>query len=149
MNGRLLGVDTGKVRIGLAVSNPERTMAFPLTTYQRQSAARDAGYFRKIVEEEMIGEIVIGLPVHLSGREGKKASEARAFGEWLTEVTGRPVIFFDERYTTVEAESHLWDAGLTHQQRKTRRDRVAAQILLQSYIDAGWPRNQVAGPLEG
>ncbi len=141
MSGRLLGVDPGTVRVGLAVSNPERTMAFPLATYARRGTAVDAGFFRRIVEEERVGEIVVGLPVLLDGREGTKAKEARAFGAWLTQETGRPVIFFDERFTTVEAESHLWNAGLTHKQRKARRDRVAAQVLLQSYIDAGCPPN--------
>ena len=67
---------------------------------------------------------------------------------WLGEVTGRPVAFFDERFTTVEAETHLWNAGLTHKQRKARRDRVAAQILLQAYLDAGCPKDTVPGPLE-
>jgi putative Holliday junction resolvase len=141
VSGPLLGVDPGSVRVGLAVSNPERTMAFPLTTYQRRSAEDDAGYFRKVVEEENVGEIVVGLPIQLNDREGPKAREARAFGAWLAETTGRPVIFFDERFTTVEAESHLWDAGLSHKQRKARRDRVAAQILLQGYLDAGCPES--------
>lgn len=137
MSARLLGVDYGSVRVGLAVSNPERTIAFPLATYQRQNAKRDADYFRQVVEAEHIGEIVVGLPMHLSGREGQKAGEARAFGKWLGETTARPVVFYDERFTTVEAESHLWNAGLTHKKRKARRDRVAAQIILQSYLDAG------------
>ena len=57
--------------------------------------------------------------------------------------------FWDERFTTVEAESALWEAGLTHKQRKARRDRVAAQILLQAYLDAGCPADAAAGPLEG
>jgi putative Holliday junction resolvase len=78
--------------------------------------------------------------MHLDGREGTKAIEARAFGQWVTEVTDRPVVFWDERFTTVEAEDHLWSAGLTHKQRKARRDKLAAQILLQSYLDAGCPK---------
>jgi len=78
-----------------------------------------------------------------------KAGEARKFGAWLGEVTGLPVVFWDERFTTVEAESALWQAGLTHRQRKARRDRVAAQILLQAYLDAGCPPEPAAGPLEG
>ncbi len=145
---RLLGVDYGSVRIGLAVTDPERTIAFPLATYERRGREQDAAYFRKLVEEEAIGQIVLGLPVHLSGQEGKKAAEARAFGQWFEEVTGLPVLFWDERFTTVEAEGFLWAAGLTHKRRKERRDRVAAQILLQSYLEAGCPGEQTPGPLD-
>ena len=89
---------------------------------------------------------MLGLPIHLSGREGQKAQESRAFGAWLTTATGLSVIFWDERFTTTEAESSLWDAGLTHKKRKQRRDRVAAQILLQSYLDVGCPAEQ---PIRG
>ncbi len=136
---RLLGVDYGSARVGLAVSDPERKIASPLTTYQRRDAEQDGRYFRERVREEEVSQLVVGLPVHLDGREGQKAAEARAFGKWLGDVTGLPVVFWDERFTTVEAESALWDAGLTHKRRKERRDRVAAQILLQAYLDAGCP----------
>jgi putative Holliday junction resolvase len=136
---RLLGVDYGSVRIGLAVTDPERKISFPLATYPRRNREEDACYFRKVVDEEAISQIVVGLPIHLDGREGTKAMEARAFGEWLADATDRPVVFWDERFTTVEAEEHLWSAGLTHRQRKIRRDKLAAQILLQSFLDAGCP----------
>ena len=144
---RLLGVDYGSVRIGLAVSDPDRKIAFPLATYTRRSPKHDEGYFRELTEAEEIGEIIVGLPVHLDGHEGSKATEARGFGAWLGKVTGLPVRFWDERFTTVEAEEQLWSAGLTHKRRKARRDRVAAQILLQSYLDAGCPAGTTAGGL--
>jgi putative Holliday junction resolvase len=146
---RLLGVDYGSVRIGLAVSDPERRLASPLAVYERHSRERDAEYFHSLVDAEEIGAIVVGLPVHLDGREGAKAAEARAFGVWLAGTTGLPVTFWDERFSTVEAESALWQAGLTHKKRKQRRDRVAAQILLQSYLDAGCPIDPTIGSLEG
>jgi putative Holliday junction resolvase len=142
-------VDYGKVRVGLAVSDPDRTIAFPLSTLERRGRDADADSFRALVGAEEVGGLVVGLPVHLDGREGEKAAEARAFGRWLGEVTGLPVVFWDERFTTVEAESALWQAGLTHKKRKARRDRVAAQILLQAYLDAGCPPEPTAGPLEG
>jgi len=144
----MLGVDFGSVRIGLAVSDPDRKIAFPLDTYERQSPEHVAVYFRGVVEREEISAIVVGLPIHLSGREGQKAAEARAFGQWLAKTTGLRVTFADERFTTVEAESALWEAGLTHAQRKARRDRVAAQMLLQAYLDAGCPDEPALGPLE-
>jgi putative Holliday junction resolvase len=142
-----LGVDYGTVRVGLAVSDPERKLAFPLATYERRGRDADAAHFRAVAEAEEVGGLVVGLPLHLDGREGQKAVEARAFGRWLGEVTALPVTFWDERFTTVEAESALWEAGLTHKRRKARRDRVAAQMLLQAYLDAGCPAEAPPGPL--
>jgi putative Holliday junction resolvase len=146
---RLLGVDFGRVRVGLAVTDADRRIASPLATYHRRDIAKDAEYFRSLVVQERVGALVVGLPVHLNGTEGQKAAEARAFGRWLGETTALPVVFYDERFTTVEAESALWEAGLTHKRRKARRDRVAAQMLLQSYLVAGCPAEPAAGPLDG
>jgi putative holliday junction resolvase len=145
---RLLGVDYGSVRIGLAISDPDRKFAFPLATHQRGKAEQDAAYFRKVIADEGVGGLVLGLPVHLNGNEGQAATAARTFGRWLAELTGLPLVYWDERFTTVEAESALWDAGLTHKKRKQRRDRVAAQMLLQAYLDAGCPSDPKAGPLD-
>lgn len=136
---RILGVDYGTVRVGLAICDSERIIASPLTTYERRDANRDAAFFKELVKTEEVGALVVGLPIHLSGHEGEKAAEARAYGAWLGQVTGLPVVFWDERYTTKDAERHLWGAGLTHKRRKARRDRVAAQILLQTYLEAGCP----------
>ena len=146
---RLLGVDYGTVRIGLAVSDPERRIASPLTTHERRDRAGDERYFRQLIEEEEIGLIVVGLPIHTNGNESQKSAEARKFGAWLAGVAELPVTYFDERFTTVEAEGFLLAAGLTNKRRKARRDRVAAQILLQAYLDAGCPDESTAGPLEG
>jgi putative Holliday junction resolvase len=146
---RLLGIDFGTVRIGLAVSDSEHRIASPLGQYRRAGRDKDAQHFRRLIEQEEIGSCVIGLPIHLSGREGDKAKEARAFAAWLTVETGLAVAFWDERFTTVEAENSLLAAGLTNKKRKARRDQVAAQILLQSYIDAGCPPSAILGPLEG
>ncbi len=137
--GKLLGVDLGQVRIGLAISDPDRKIAFPLETWTRRGTERDAQHFRELIQEEGVVGLVVGLPMHTDGREGAKAAEARAFGKWLGKTTGLPVAYWDERFTTVEAESALWAAGLTHKQRKARRDRVAAQIFLQAYLEAGCP----------
>ena len=145
---RLLGVDYGTVRVGLAVSDPDRKFAFAAgdvhapRTRTRTPRTSAAGRARR-----RSAALVVGLPVHTDGREGEKAGEARAFGAWLAEVTGLPVVFWDERFTTVEAETQLWDAGLTHKRRKERRDKVAAQIMLQAYLDAGCPPEQPPGPL--
>jgi putative Holliday junction resolvase len=136
---RLLGIDYGTKRIGLALSDPDRKIASPLTTYECVNREADALYFQQVIEREEIGQLVVGLPIHLSGDESPKSTEARAFGKWLHELTGLPVVFADERFSSVEAESALWNAGLTHKKRKARRDRLAAQILLQGYMEAGCP----------
>jgi putative Holliday junction resolvase len=147
---RLLGIDTGQRRIGLAISDPDRKIASPLATYERQSREADQNYFERLVREENVGLLVIGLPVHLNGSEGQKALEARRFGHWLGDVVQLPTIFWDERFTTVEAERAMLGAGLTHKKRRERRDRLAAQIILQSYLDAGCPLTVAEpGPLLG
>ena len=136
---RLLGVDFGTVRVGLAVSDPDRKLAFPLEVYERRTRQVDGAYFRGLIQREEIAGLLVGLPIHLDGREGDKAVQARAYGAWLAETTGLPVTFYDERFTTVQAESALWEAGLSHKRRRQRRDKVAAQMLLQAYLDAGCP----------
>jgi putative holliday junction resolvase len=135
LKGRLLGIDTGTKRVGLAISDADRIIASPLATLERQNAESDAQYFRALIASESVVGIIVGLPMHTDGREGVKAQEARAYGDWLAKITGLPVEYADERFTTLHAESALWDAGLTHQKRKDRRDRVAAQIMLQAYLD--------------
>ena len=135
--GRLAGIDYGTVRIGVAVSDPDRKLASPYETYPRKSQAQDAEYFCRLVAEERIVRFVVGLPLHLSGDLSDKAEEAIRFGCWLSEATGITVDYFDERYTSVEAERLLRDAKLTDKKRKERRDKLAAQILLSAYIDAG------------
>jgi putative Holliday junction resolvase len=136
---RILAIDFGTRRVGAAVCDPGRTIAFPLEVYGRRGPELDAKHYRELVHENDVARIVVGLPLHTSGREGQSAALAREFGEWLSAVTGRPVVYFDERYSTVEAEERLIDAGLTRQKRKSLRDKMAAQILLQAYLDAGCP----------
>ncbi len=145
---RLLGVDYGTKRIGLAISDAKRGMAFPLATHERRGEAQDARDLRQLVLEEEVGGIVLGLPVRTTGTEGRKAAEARAFGAWLERTTGVKVVFWDERFTTTDAEQLLQAAGLTSKRRKARLDMVAAQIMLQSYLDAGCPSQPDVQPLE-
>jgi putative holliday junction resolvase len=145
---RILALDFGTRRVGAAICDAEHTMAFPLEVYDRKGPDHDARHYRDLVHENDVARIVIGLPLHTSGREGRLAAEARTFGAWLTGVTALPVVYFDERYTSVEAEHRLIDAGLTRQKRKLLRDKLAAQLVLQSYLDAGCPETEaVAEPL--
>ncbi len=145
---RLLGVDFGTVRVGLAVSDQGHLISSQLETYHRQNEEQDRRHFQKLVDDEDIGLIILGLPVHLNGHEGEKARQARQFGSWLEKTTHLPVVYWDERFTSLEAENFLLSAGLTNKKRKSRRDQLAAQILLQSYIEAGCPENPTIGPLD-
>ncbi len=141
---RILGLDFGTRRVGAALSDPGRTMAFPVEVYELRGPQADARHYHELVIENEVDRIVVGLPIHTSGREGQLAHRAREFRDWLAAITGRPVMCFDERYTTVEAEHRLIDAGLTRQRRKALRDKLAAQIMLQSYLEAGCPETEAA-----
>jgi putative holliday junction resolvase len=145
---RILAVDPGKARLGLAISDPERRIASPFATWNCRDREQDDRYLRKVIEDEEVGLLIVGLPIHLDGREGVQAQAARKFGAWLGQLTGLPCVFWDERFTTREAEGHLWDAGLSHKRRKERRDQVAAQILLRTYLDAGCPAETTAAPFD-
>ncbi|HZZ72471.1 MAG TPA: Holliday junction resolvase RuvX [Pirellulales bacterium] len=134
--GRLAGIDYGTVRIGVAVTDPEQRLASPFENYTRRGAAADARFFTELAREERISRFVVGLPVHLHGGESQKSTEARAFGRWLGELTQVPVVFFDERFTSSEAEQLLGQAELTKKQRKAKLDKLAAQIMLTAYLEA-------------
>jgi len=134
--GRIVAIDYGTVRMGIAISDPSQTIASPLETYQRRDNNEDARRLQRLVEEESVVHFVVGLPVHTNGDESQKSREARAFGSWLNEVTGVAVDYFDERYSTVQAEQLLRDVQMTSRQRKRRRDMLAAQILLSSYLES-------------
>jgi putative holliday junction resolvase len=134
---RIAGIDYGTVRIGIALADTEVGIAGPFENYTRRTPLLDAEYFATLAREERIGRFVVGLPVHLHGGESQKSGEARTFGQWLTKLTGVPVDYFDERFTSAEAERILEMASLTKKQRKARLDQLAAQIMLTAYLEAG------------
>ena len=135
-SGRLLGLDYGTKRVGVAVSNDEQTIASPLELWNRRTAVLDAARLRDYLREYQVVGIVVGLPVHMSGADSAKSREAKAFGRWAASASGVPVRFFDERLTTAHAEEYLLSSGMTRRQREARLDKLAAQIMLQSYLDA-------------
>ena len=149
LSGRIAGVDYGTVRIGIAVTDPDRTMASPLENYTRRSKALDARHFRELAAEERIGLWVVGLPIHNDGRESQKSQEARRFGQWLGEATSLPVDFYDERFTSVQAEELLMAAELTSKRRKKRLDMLAAQIMLSGYLESQTRGEGIPGALDG
>ena len=144
--GRLAGIDYGTVRIGIAISDAGQRIASPLENYQRADLQADARRFRQLVDEEEVVGFVVGLPVHSSGDESAKSQEARRFGDWLHTETRLPVIYFDERYTSVQAEQILGQAGLTKKRRRGRLDMLAAQILLAAFLDSS--RQTLPGSLD-
>ncbi len=135
-SGRLLALDVGDVRIGIAICDRDRVMASPYDQYTRRSPDRDGEHFRQIVAAEQVVGLVVGLPINMDGTEGPKAVAYRKYGEWLAGVLNLPVAFFDERLTTHAAQGMLIDAGLSRQKRKERLDKLAATLILQAYLDA-------------
>lgn len=134
--GRLLGIDPGSVRIGLAICDADRRVSSPLDNYRRRGDALDAEHFRRLVADEKIVGLVLGLPVSLNDSEGPKAKESRAFADWLTAATGLPVSFQDERYTTHYANDMLEQMGVKPQHRKGKLDAIAAQVILQIWMES-------------
>lgn len=147
--GRVAGIDYGTVRIGIAISDPRRSIASPYENYTRAGTEQDARRFRRLVAEERVALFVVGLPVHLDGRESQKSVEAREFGRWLAEATGVPVVYFDERFTSSQADEILSQAQLTKKRRKKRRDMLSAQIILSAYLESRATDQQHPGPIEG
>ncbi|MCA8995738.1 MAG: Holliday junction resolvase RuvX [Planctomycetaceae bacterium] len=146
--GRLLGIDYGTKRVGIAISTGEQTIASPVEIYTRRDQGADRKYYLSVVEDYRPVGLVVGLPMHVGGEEGQKAHEARTYGKWLGEITNLPVTWWDERYTSAVAEEFLLGAELTSKQRKKRIDMVAAQIMLQGYLDYHRPRPKTAADEE-
>jgi putative Holliday junction resolvase len=140
MSTRLLGIDYGDSRIGLSISDQLGSFAHPYRTLRSGPSVMDE--IRAIVETEQISEIVIGLPKNMDGTLGPSAAKAKSFGAQLAQVVPTThILFWDERLTTREAQRVLHTAGKNTKQSKKMIDQVAAQILLQNYLDSlQWAR---------
>ena len=146
--GRIAGIDFGTVRIGVAVTDADRTIASPLEEYTRHNPQSEARYFCELADMQQITLFVVGLPVHLSGRESEKSREARQFGQWLSESTKIRVVFFDERFTSQEADRLLDETALSGKKRRARRDALAAQIMLTAFLESGQRESVDPGSLD-
>jgi putative Holliday junction resolvase len=140
----ILGIDLGARRIGLAVSDAEERIAFPAGVLESAGRRKDLAALRTLVAERGVRRIVVGLPVHMSGREGPEAAAARAFARELQEAAGVPVETLDERWTSLEAERALRETGdgaRARRRGKGRRkgkgavDELAATILLRTFLE--------------
>ncbi len=132
---KILALDLGEKRIGLAISDETHTVARGLAVYTRRSWQSDLEYLKGVVQSEGVELIVVGLPVNMNGSPGPKAEETLQFQSQLREALKLPVELFDERLTTVEAERVLLEADLSRRKRKGIRDQLAAVLILQGFLD--------------
>jgi len=132
----VLALDLGKRRIGLALSDALGITAQGLETLERTNIRADLARLKQIISEYNVSRVLIGYPLHMGGQEGRQAVHARDFGARLQAATGLPVEFWDERLTTVEAQRVLRQSGISIEKRAKAVDRLAAVILLESYLDS-------------
>ena len=131
--GRLLGLDYGSKRVGVAISDSSQVIASPYTVIE---ASRILVGLEEILEAEEIEAIVVGLPISLSGEEGPSAAAARSLGRRVAEHTGLEVVYVDERFTTKVAEDTLIAGGVRRARRRDIRDKMAATVMLQGHLDS-------------
>ena len=136
IQGRILALDLGKRRIGLAVSDELGMTAQGIHTLQRSNMRNDIGELKRVIDERGITSILLGNPLHMSGREGRQTIWVREFAATLEQKTGLAVTLWDERLTTVEASRVLRSSGISIEKRARAVDRLSAVILLQSYLDS-------------
>jgi putative pre-16S rRNA nuclease len=134
-DARLLGLDLGEKTIGLALSDTSRTIATPMLTLKRGRFAVDAEQISVIVSEQKVAGLVIGLPLNMDGTEGPSAQSARAFGRNFAALSELPVVFCDERLSTVAVTRTLLEADASRKQRARVVDKMAAAFVLQGALD--------------
>mgnify|MGYP003573646272 CR=1 FL=1 len=134
--GRLLALDLGEKRIGVAVSDETRLIARSLAVLNRKSRLADFERIGQIVDEQGVSSIIVGLPLLASGEEGEKAAWVRDYAHDLARSLGLTIHFWDEGYTTVQAEASMRERGINVRRGRQRVDAVAAAFILQSYLDA-------------
>ncbi len=135
-HGRLLGLDIGRRRIGIALSDPSGLLASPSEVLELRGRQEGQDEVAALVEEHQVVRVVVGLPLLMDGTEGEESRWVRAWTERLRQRLAVPVVLWDERLSTVAAERALLESGMRRERRKQRRDAVAAALILQSYLDA-------------
>ncbi|RMF80394.1 MAG: Holliday junction resolvase RuvX [Nitrospirae bacterium] len=136
---RVMALDVGERRIGVALSDPLGSFAQPHATVAVAGRRRDVERLAAIAREHQVEEVVVGLPLHLDGGEGEAARRARRLGGALAAALGCRVTYWDERLTTVQAERALLEGGVRRRRRKGVVDQVAAALILQAYLDSRAP----------
>ena len=133
---RILGLDLGARRIGVALSDPTGTIALPLLVLVHTDRRRDLAAIAKLAASHDVTRIVVGWPRNMDGTRGPAARRAEAFASALRPLAGVPIDLWDERLTTVEAERTLRETRMRRTRRRAGRDRVAAALILQGYLAA-------------
>jgi putative Holliday junction resolvase len=132
----VLGIDLGKKRIGLAISDPSERVALPAGMIESRGRSADLAAIGTLARERGIAQIVVGLPLHMDGRAGPEAQAARAFAKALETQCGIPVDVLDERWSSVAAERTLRETGQSRRKRKTgEADTLAATLLLRTFLE--------------
>jgi putative Holliday junction resolvase len=133
---RRLGLDIGEKRVGVAVSDPSGTVATPLTVLDAGRLARDPSQLMRLVDDYGAAELVVGLPLTMSGAEGPQAEAVRRCADALGQRLGIPVAYHDERLSSSAAERSMGETGARSRERRGSVDMVAATLVLQAYLDA-------------
>ena len=133
---RLMGLDLGTKTIGIATSDLTRRIATPRMTISRKKFTEDAKTLLSLAAEENIGLLVMGLPLNMDGTEGPRAQSTRAFQRNLAKLTDIPMVFWDERLSTVAVNRTMLEADLSRAKRAENVDKLAAAYILQSFLDA-------------
>jgi putative Holliday junction resolvase len=131
-----MGLDVGSKTVGVAVSDELGFSAHPITTLRRTNLRHDLRELAQLVSEKGVGQLVVGLPLNMNGSEGPRAVESRKLGDALSGETKLPVVYWDERLTTVAAEKALIEADVSRKKRKEVIDQVAACLILQGWLDS-------------
>ena len=134
MNERILCLDIGDVRIGVAVSDPTGTIAQPLEVYKRVGYGPDSKYVKALCDRYETDQVLLGLPLNMDGTLGGQAQKAQDFGRVLEERMGLTVYYQDERRTTVTAESVLISGNVRREDRKLYVDKLAAAVILEQWL---------------
>ena len=146
MGSRILALDYGTKRIGVALSDELGWTAQPLETYERRTLDRDIAHIQDLVRIHEVGQVLLGLPLRLNGEQGPAVQAVQQFLEPLAVALPVPIVTWDERMTTKAAEELLIAADMSRKKRKGVVDRVAAAILLQSYLEAQASTSPVVMP---
>ena len=133
---RILGIDYGRRRLGVAISDETAMLALPVETVQVENPAEAVAATVRIARDRQAQKIVVGLPLNMNGSRGPMAEEVEAFVKLLAEASGLPVATWDERLSSGLVERVLLDADLSRNRRKQVRDKLAAQVILQGFLDA-------------
>lgn len=134
--GRILALDVGKKRIGLAISDALGISAQGLPTFQRTRIRDDLRLLAELAREREVALFLIGRPLHMSGEESKQSTYTAEFADRLKQATGIPIVYWDERLTSAEAARVLREGNASIEQRKAAIDKLAAVLLLESYLEA-------------